>query len=80
MERGEAQIPATNAQATLLQAIQKRHDQRGLNLLKMQSCRWLVQPMLRELQKLTEGITVRADSVGTRLALLHQALREEALQ
>ena len=32
MERGEAQIPAANAQTAFLQAIQKRHDQRSLDL------------------------------------------------
>ena len=38
MERGEPQIPAANAQAVLLlQAIQKRHNQRGVDLLEVQT-------------------------------------------
>jgi hypothetical protein len=37
MEGGEAQIPAAHAQAVLLQTIQKRHDQRGVNLLEGQT-------------------------------------------
>ena len=37
MERGEAQIPTADAQAVmLLQVIQKRHDQRGVDLLEVQ--------------------------------------------
>ena len=39
-----------------------------------------MQPLLNELQKLTKGIAIRTDRVGTRLTLLHQALRKEALQ
>jgi len=38
MDRGQPQIPAANAHAVmLLQAIQKRHDQRGLDLLEVQT-------------------------------------------
>jgi hypothetical protein len=39
-----------------------------------------VQLLLDEPQELTEGIAVGTDGVGTRLALLHQALGKEALQ
>jgi len=38
MDGGQPQIPAANAQAVLLlQAIQKRHDQRGLDRLEVQT-------------------------------------------
>ena len=38
VDRGEAQITAANAHAlTLLQVIQKRHDQRGIDLLEVQA-------------------------------------------
>ena len=39
-----------------------------------------MQPLLHELQELPEGVAIGTDGVGTRLALLHQALGEEALQ
>jgi hypothetical protein len=71
VQRSEAQISATNAQPLLLQAIQKRHDQRGVNLLEIQLGRCFMQPLLHELQELTEGVAVGTDGVGTRLALLH---------
>jgi hypothetical protein len=63
----------------LLQAIEKGHDQWGVNLLEVQPGRGLLQSLLHELQKMTEGIAVGRDGVGTRLALLHQALGKEAL-
>jgi hypothetical protein len=38
MDRGQPQITAPNAQALLLlQAIQKRHDQRGVDLIEVQT-------------------------------------------
>jgi hypothetical protein len=37
MERGEAQIPTANAQAVLLHVIEKRHDERRVNLLEVQT-------------------------------------------
>ena len=81
MNGGEAQITATNAYAvTLLQVIQERHDQGGIDLLEVQACRGLVQPLLNELQKLAKGIAIGTDGVWARLALLHQALGKEALQ
>src|SRR5216684_1362165 len=64
----------------LLQIIQKGHNQRGVDLLEVQMRRRLVQPLLNELQEMTEGVAIGADSVRTRLALLHQALSEEPLQ
>jgi hypothetical protein len=48
----------------LLQVVEKRHDQRRIDLLEHQ-CRWrLVQTLLRELEKQAEGVAVRADRVG----------------
>jgi hypothetical protein len=37
LEGGEPQIPAANAQTVLLQATQKRHDQRGVNRLEVET-------------------------------------------
>ena len=37
VERREAQIPAANTQAVLLKPVQKRHFQRGVNLLEVQT-------------------------------------------
>jgi hypothetical protein len=39
-----------------------------------------MQPLPRELEELTKGVAIGADCVGTDLALLYQALGEEALQ
>ena len=81
MDRRQPQIPAANAQALLLvQAIQERQDQRGIDFLEVETGWGLMQPLLGELQELTEGVAIGTDRVGTRLALLHQALRKETLQ
>jgi hypothetical protein len=64
----------------LLQFIQKRHDEGGINLLEAQAGRRLAQPLLDELQELTEGVAIGTDGMWTRLALLHQALGKETLQ
>src|SRR5207249_11268049 len=77
----QPQIPAANAQALLfLQAIQKRHDQRGIDLLEAQMRRRLMQTLFDELQELTEGVPIGTDGMRARLPLLHQALCEESLQ
>ena len=39
-----------------------------------------MQSLLGKLQKLTEGVAIGTDGVGTCLALLHQALSKETLQ
>jgi hypothetical protein len=39
-----------------------------------------MQALLCEDQELTEGISIRTDSMRTGLALLHQALGKETLQ
>src|SRR5438093_1295398 len=39
-----------------------------------------MQPLVHELQKLTEGVSIGPDGMRARLALLHQALREKSLQ
>jgi hypothetical protein len=81
VDRREAQIPATNTHAlTLLQVIQKRLNQGGIDLLEAQVRRRFMQPLVNELQKLAEGIAIGADRVRTRLALLHQTLGKETLQ
>jgi hypothetical protein len=36
MKRGKAQIPTAHAQAVLFQVIQKRHNQRRVNLVEGQ--------------------------------------------
>jgi hypothetical protein len=37
MDRGQPQIPAANAQAVFLQAVKKRDDQRGVDVLEVQT-------------------------------------------
>jgi hypothetical protein len=39
-----------------------------------------MQALLHELKKLPKGVAIGTDGVRTRLALLHQALREETFQ
>ncbi len=52
VERGQAQITATNAQPSLLlEMIEKGHQQRSINLFELQLCGRLVQLLLRELQE-----------------------------
>ena len=69
------QISAANAQsATLLKVIEKRHDQRRIDLLEHQCGRRLVQTLLYELQEQTEGVAIGTDRVGAHPALLHQTL------
>lgn len=60
--------------------IQEGHDQRRVDLLKIQLRRRLVQSLLGELQELAKGITIGADGVRTRLPLLHQALSKKTFQ
>jgi hypothetical protein len=80
MECGEAQIPGPHAGPLPFQVIQKRDDQRRIQLLEAQPCRRAMQPVLGELQELAKGIAVGPHGVRTRLALLHETLGEEALQ
>ena len=59
---------------------EKRHNQWCIDLFEHQ-VRWsFTQSLLRELEQLTKGVTIGTDGMGTGLALLHQTLREEALQ
>src|SRR5215472_8718646 len=81
VESGQAQIAAARADASMLfQIVQKRRDQRRIDLLKVQLGRCLMYALLGELQELAKGVTIRTDGVGARLALLHQALGKETLQ
>jgi hypothetical protein len=81
MDCREAKIPRANANAlVLLKLIEERDNQRSIDVREVQPGRWLMQALLHELQKLPEGVAIGTDGVRTRLALLHQALREEAFQ
>jgi len=81
VDGSQPQIPAARAQISmLLQVIEKRHDQRGIDDLKRQSRRGCVQPLLSKLQQEAEGITIRTDRMRTGLPLLHEPLGEEPLQ
>jgi hypothetical protein len=64
----------------LFKFLEKCPDQRGIDLLEAQARRRLMQVLLRERQKLTEGISIGTDGVRAGLALLHQALGKEPLQ
>ena len=67
---GEPQITAANAQpAALLEVIEKRHDQRRIDLLEHERGRRLVHTLLRELEKQAESVAVGADRVGADLAV-----------
>ena len=78
---GESQIAASNTQlAAGFKLFQEPGDQRGVDLLEVQAGRRPIETLLRERQELTERVPIGTDGVGARLALLHQALSEEALQ
>jgi hypothetical protein len=59
MNCGKSQITTADRQAlALLQIIQKRADQRGIDLFEPQACWWLMQPLVSELQKLPKSIAI----------------------
>jgi hypothetical protein len=64
----------------LFQVIQEATDQGRRDLFESQFRRRSMQAMLSEFEQLAKRIPVRADGVGTRLALLHQPLQEKALK
>jgi hypothetical protein len=81
VDSGQAYIPAAHAQPSmLLEMIEKRHDQRRIDLLELQARRRRVQPLLRKRQEQPESIAIRTNRMRTNLTLLHQALREEPFQ
>ena len=80
MERRQAKIPTADTEAVPFQIVEKRHDHRGVEFLEGQPRGRLLEALLHELQKVPEGVPIGTDSVGTGLALLHQALGKEALQ
>src|SRR5436309_623207 len=78
---GEAHIAtACCAAAALLQVIEKRTDQRRINVGEVQAGGWLMLLLLRKVQQQAEGIAIRGDRVRAGLSLSHQALGKEALQ
>jgi len=81
VDRCEAQIAAANTQtASLLEMIEKRYDQRGVDLLEGERGRRLMPMLLRKVEKQAEGVAVGTNRVGADPALLHQTLSKEALQ
>ena len=80
-DSGQPQVTAGRADTTAgLHVVEKRRHQRCIDLLELQPLRCNTEMLLGELQQQPEAVTVRADGVGTRLTLLHQPAREEALQ
>ena len=78
---GQSQIAAGRTDASVgLHVVEKRRHQRCIDLLELQPLRGNTKMVLGKLQQQPETVAVRADGVGTGLALLHQPAREEALQ
>src|SRR3990172_2834329 len=78
---GQTKISTTRSDlAAVLQVIEKRRNHWGVDVLKCETGRWLVQPPLRELKEQSECIAIGTDCVRARLALTDQALTEKALQ
>jgi hypothetical protein len=77
----QPQIPAAGTQTSmLLQMIEKRHDQWGIDRLEGQLRRRGVQPLVGKLQQQAEAIAIRTDRMRTGLPLLHETLGEESFQ
>lgn len=77
----QAQIASLCADtASHLQIVQERGDQRSVDLLELNAIGIDVEMCLRKAQQEPECIAIRANGVLTYLLLLHQPLREEALQ
>ena len=81
MDGSETQIATANGYAAVfLQIIQESHDQRRVELLKIQTRGRLMQALVCEDQELAESVSIGTDGVRARLTLVHQALRKEPLQ
>ena len=81
MDGGETQIATANSYASVfLQINQEGHDQRRVELLKIQTRGRLMQALVCEDQELAESVSIGTDGVRARLTLVHQALRKEPLQ
>src|SRR6185312_1882561 len=77
----EPKVTGSGAHAsTALQIVQEGGNQRSVELLNGQPLRCRVELLRRKPQQQSERIAVRAQGMRTDLLLLHQALREEALQ
>ncbi|MNL73748.1 hypothetical protein D3C87_1992520 [compost metagenome] len=81
MDRRQPQVAGPGRDpARRLQFVEEGEDQRCIDVIQGERRGRLAQPPLHEPQQQTEGIAVRSDRVRAGLALLHQPLREEALQ
>ena len=77
----QAQVAAAGTDAaTVLQVLQERGDQRGIDLFELQVLRRDAKALPREAQELPKAVAVRSNRMGTDLPLLHQPTGEEALQ
>jgi hypothetical protein len=65
--------------AAVLRVIERRGNHWGVDVLKCETGRRLVQPPLRELKEQPECIAIGTDCVRARLGLTDQALAEKAL-
>jgi len=81
VNRSQPQIATPDTQPLIpFEMIEKRHNQWGIDLFEHQVGWSFTQLLLRELEQLTKGIPIGTDCVRTGLTLLHQPIREEALQ
>src|ERR1700730_144768 len=79
--RRQAQVPAPCAiGAVILQVIQERPEEWGIQVFHRQLRRWLVQSFLSELQQQAEGIPIGNDRMWARPSLSDETLCEECFQ
>jgi hypothetical protein len=81
VDRCEARVAGASAiAATLLEVIEERANQRGIEVLELECGRLLCELFLDKSEQQTKRIAVGRDGVRTHLSLPDQAIREEAFE
>src|SRR5271166_830532 len=77
---GQAQVARSDASAPLrLEILQKRADERRVQIVERQNRRWLAKSSLRKGEQQPKRVSVRSDRVGADIALTHEPLGEVTL-
>src|SRR5271166_6524160 len=75
---GQALVAGPDASAPLrLQILQKRADERRVQIVERQNRRWLAKSSLRKGEQQPKRVSVRSDRVGADIALTHEVTLDE---